>query len=207
MKLKTCCLPLLFGFLVQNACSKPPAASDADSGSGEKLGQLTVENAGFEQSGGEQTVPGWSVFQHAGDPSYLIAVDKKSPGKGKQSLRMTQIQPQFYGLLEQQIDVTPQMLGKTVELSALVKTSKVGENGWVVWMYSYDLGDHLLGDHESKPLVGTTKWQRVMVAGKIPTNAKTIKFGAQMKDQGNNGIGWVDDVQLRMVEPDANPKP
>ncbi len=207
MNLKTCWLPLLLGALAQTACAERAGSNDADSDTAAKPVQLALENPGFEEPGGEMNVPGWSLFQHAGDPSYVMTLDRKSPGKGKQSLRLTQILPQVYAVVEQRADVTPDMVGKMVEFSALAKTSEIGATGWSIWIYLYDGSEHLIADYRSTRLLGTTKWQRVVAVGKIPPRTAKFTIGVQMDDRGNHGIGWLDDVQLRVFEPGATAEP
>lgn len=153
------------------------------------------------------SVPGWNLFQHAGEPSYVMTIDKKSPGKGKQSLRLTQTLPQFYGLVEQKVKATPDMAGKMVEFAALAKTSKVGEKGWLVWIYLYDSSEQLLAEYHSQPLLGTTKWQRISAVGKVLPNTSSFTVGVQMLDEGNQGIGWADDLKMRVFEPEVVAKP
>ena len=207
MNLKTCWLPLLLGALAQTACAERSSPNDADSARAAKPGQLALENPGFEEPGGEMNVPGWNLFQHGGDPSYVMSLDRKAGGKGKQSLRLTQILPQVYGVMEQQVPATPDMVGKTVEFSALSKTSKVGENGWTIFIYAYDASDNLLAEYHSTVLLGTTKWQRIQAVGKVVPKTTKFTVGAQLQDTGNHGIGWLDDLQLRVFELDTASKP
>lgn len=207
MNLKSCWLPLLFGLLAQAACAERSGSDSAGTDDVAKPGQLALENPGFEDAGGEMNVPGWSLFQHAGDPSYVMTIDKKSPGKGKQSLRLTQVLPQFYGVIEQKVKATPDMAGKMIEFAALARTSKVGEKGWVISIYLYDPAEQLLAEYQSTPLLGTTKWQRVKAVGKVVPNTSSFTIGVQMLDSGNHGIGWADDLQLRVFKPEADAKP
>ena len=207
MNLKTCGLLVLLGALAQTACAEKIDSNDPDANATAKPGLLALENPGFEEPGGEMNVPSWALFQHAGDPSYIMALDSKSPGKGKQSLRLTQVLPQVYGIIEQRVLATPDMVGKTMEFSALAKTSKVGENGWSILIFAYDGAGNLLAEYHSAALTGTTKWQRIKAVGKVPPRTTAFTVGVQMVDTGNHGIGWLDDLQLRVFEPDATPKP
>ncbi len=165
-----------------------------------KSGLIKLQNPNFELPGGEHAVPGWTTAQHGGEPSYEMTIDQTNPSEGTQSFRMTQLKPQFYGLLEQRVEIASDLVNKTIQLSAQAKSSNVGPNGWALLLYLYDATGYLLAEHHSNPLLGTTEWQRVSVSANVPANTTSVAIGVQLTDSGNGGIGWIDDVKLEVMD-------
>lgn len=189
-------------------CGSACAQKQNDTGDS-RPSDFPLINAGFEEPMVGDEIPGWARMQHAGEASYEMTVDRKSPGKGKQSFRMTQTHPQFFGLLEQRISVTPELAGKTVELSGLVRTRNVKERGWMLTLAAADGTNYFQAIHDSKPVLGTTKWHRMSVSGLIPPGTVYLVVMAHLNDDTNHGVVWLDDVKLNIVDkppaPDKKP--
>ena len=117
--------------------------------------------------------------------------DATAPFAGRASFRMQRTRDQVYGLLYQEISID-HLDGKTLELSAMARTVDVGSLGWEIYI------DFPGGRETSDALTGTTDWRELRVRTKVPPGAQKISIGALLLDRGT---GWLDEVQLRVVEP------
>lgn len=192
-------LVVLTGALTLSACGERSAVDEVP-----KSIDIALQNPGFEETGPGDSFPGWNSIQHAGDQAYVTAVETSEPGAGKQSLRLTQILPEYYGTVEQHVTATPDMIGRIVEFSALARTHEVGPDGWSLFINFFDQSDHFIAQVVSPALLGTTPWQRISVSAKVPPNTGRFIIAAQMTDPsstGNNGVGWLDDAQFRVLAP------
>jgi hypothetical protein len=170
------------------------ACANPDSGAGgatRVIAKIDVANAGFEEPGAPNRIPGWTLSQHAGVAAYEMTEDAAAPFAGLASFRLHRTRPQVFGLLFQEVPVDP-YAGKTIELSAMARTADVGPLGWVVYI-------DVPGSRETAaPLTGTTDWQTVRARVKVPAGTHQISIGAMLLD---SGTGWLDDVTLNVVEP------
>jgi hypothetical protein len=184
--LKICCAGAAALLLV--ACANPDSGSSSAT---RVVASIPVANSGFEEPGALDRVPGWKLSQHAGVAAYEMTQDATAPFAGRASFRMRRTQNQVYGLLYQEVPVDP-YAGKTLELSAMARTAEVGPQGWVLYI-------DVPGSRETAtPLTGTTDWQAVRVRMKAPAEAHKVSIGGMLLD---GGTAWLDDVQLRVVEP------
>ena len=170
------------------------AACAPDSGAGgatRVIAKIDVADAGFEEPGAPNRIPGWTLSQHAGVAAYEMTEDATTPFAGQASFRMRRIRPQVFGLLFQEVPIDP-YAGKTLELSAMARTADVGPLGWVLYI------DVPGGREMAAPLTGTTDWRAVRVRVKVPPDAHQVSIGAMLLD---GGTGWLDDVKLNVVEP------
>lgn len=188
---------LLLAVVSQIGCANGSGSAD----------KLDVVNSGFEESAQVDRVPGWKSSQHGGKKSYVVNVDGEDAAKGKQSLRFEQIREQHFGLLTQNVAVMPDMVGKTVELSAMLKSSNISPPGYNLWLAFYDRGPSLISNVESDFVTGTTPWRRYAVRGQIPPGTVSIQIGLHMFDHGKGGVGWADEVRLQLVDANAPIKP
>lgn len=173
-------------FLV--ACSNPDPGSRAPA---RPIADIPVANAGFEEAGSPDRIPGWTLSQHAGAQAYEMTQDATAPFAGSASFRMRRTRNQVYGLLSQEIAVDS-FAGKTIELTAMARTADVGPLGWVIYI------DMPGGRETSDALTGTSDWRAMHVRAKVPPDAHKISIGVLLLDAGT---GWLDDVQLHVVEP------
>lgn len=172
------------------AKSVPPApAAKAAAATSQSSG--TLVNADFEQPAAEGSIPGWAMSQHAGPRSYEMRVDTVDPYAGHASFHMTRTQPQVYGSLTQSLDAAA-YAGKTVELSAMLKTRGVGPRGWGLFV-SADVPGAL---ERSPGLTGDNGWTKDAVRLSVPGNARRLTVGVSLRDAGD---GWMDDVTLKVV--------
>lgn len=197
-------LPFLFSLFVLTLVS----CAERDTGTSQpKSAQIVLQNPGFEMPGSNHSIPGWNTAQHAGEPSYDMTMDNVIAATGKQSFRMTQTNPQSYGAVEQHVAAPPDLIGKTMRLTAKMKTSKVGPNGWTLFLFVADRTDYVLTTYSSHPVVGTTDWQQLEVTGKVLPKTARFTVGAHLTDTGNGGVAWLDDVELQVIEDGTPAKP
>ena len=169
-----------FAALVLAACGAAAAAAAPRT--------LPVVNGGFEQAASADRIPGWTKAQHAGVQAYDMSIDRASAAEGHASFRMRRLREQVYGLLSQTLDVSA-YAGKTLELSAKVKTEDVGPGGWVLFIDA-------AGGRESVAATGTGKWRALKVRLKVGAGTPSVTIGAMLLDRGT---AWLDDVQLHVV--------
>ena len=161
-------------------------------GAGVAEGQkISIANGDFEQPASGDDIPGWLLTQHAGVKGYTATLDRDGAAQGQASLRFTRIAPQVYGEVMQRLNLA-RYGGKTIELSAMLKCADVGPKGWKLF-----ISGNVPGTLAYSPGVKeTTGWQRQAVQLKLPPQIGDVAIGATLLD---GGTGWVDDVQLRVV--------
>jgi len=153
---------------------------------------IALVNGDFEQPAGEGGIPGWQYSHHAGVDAYKVSLDTDSPAQGKASAKMTRSQPQIYGSLDQLVSVKG-AAGKTVRVTAKMKSDSVGPKGWVLFMS----GRGLKGNIYSTPVTGSTPWKDVSIEAKMPADADKLNIGVTLLD---GGTGWIDDVKVSVVD-------
>lgn len=196
------CLCLLVAFTIQ-ACAEREAEPSKP-----KPDQIALVNPGFEMPiSSDLSSSGWATSQHAGEPSYEMVTDEADAASGKYSFRITQTQPEAYGMLEQHVAAPANLVGRTMRLTARMKTKNVGPKGWTLFLFMVDGTDYVTISYESPPIVGTTQWQQVEVIGKVLPNTTKFTVGAHLADEGKGGVAWLDDVELRVVEDRSPAKP
>ncbi len=149
-------------------------------------------NPDFEQTAGDGSIPGWVMSQHAGPVSYAMRIDPVDAYAGHGSFHMTRTQPQIFGSLIQSLDARP-YAGKTVELSAMLKSRGVGAGGWKLFINANVPGTL----NYSRGLTGDRPWQNESVRLNVPAGARQLTVGVTLLDAGD---GWMDDVELKTVD-------
>jgi len=187
--LKICSTGVVAALLLA-ACANPDSGAGG-AGATRVIASVAVANAGFEEPGAPNRIPGWTLSQHAGVAAYEMTEDATAPFAGRASFRMRRTQSQVFGLLFQEVPVDA-YAGKTLELSAKARTADVGSLGWVLYI------DVPGGREMAAPLTGTADWRAVTVRVKVPADAHQVSIGAMLLDAGT---GWLDDVKLNVVEP------
>lgn len=179
---------LLSSLAALTACSQsqpgsaPPSAGKA----------IAIINGDFEQTAADGTIPGWTPVMHADPGSFQVRIDAEGAHQGHGSLHITRVRDEPYGMIAQDIDATP-YVGKTIELSAMSKTRGVGPNGWKL-LLNGNVRNTLI---YSTPLSGTQDWQRQSVSLKVTPLVHKVTIGAILLDAGD---GWLDDVELKVVD-------
>ena len=178
-----CAVSMFFGVAV--AAPVAPAAIE-----------IKLVNPSFEEPANGARAPGWFATQHAGPQrDYEFSVDATTATDGKASYRIKRLSPQVFGLINQGV-IVAEYAGKTLEFSAAMKTDDVGPDGWVL-MVNIENRNEILQQLRSAPVTGKQDWKRSAVRFKLPADAHELKVGVALLD---GGIGWVDDIKLRVVE-------
>ena len=178
--------------LALGAVEAPAAAASA----------VALVNPGFESTRpGEGGHPeGWTAIQHAGDESYDFALDSGQKQGGTQSVRIRRIGPEPYGTIMQVVDATT-LAGRTVRLSAWVRTDGVPESGrgGAGLVLTAMRGSSILAHEFMKKarLRGTADWKRVSIELALPARTTRLEAGATLE---GDGTVWVDDFALEVVE-------
>lgn len=180
MKLKY--LLLLSCSLVSMLCPVAGAAPSA------------LKNPGFEESPDRPV--GWIVSQHAGVQAYRTEIDKKQKADGKHSFRIERQTKQTYGLISQRVAVKGAD-GKTMRLTASLRTRKVGPRGWLLVVNFVTGTGAIISQARSKPLTGDTDWKTVILEQQVPAQTAQLSIGVMLLD---GGTGWVDSVSLQLTD-------
>jgi hypothetical protein len=166
---------------------------------------VPIVNPDFESTkAGASGLDGWSTYQHTGPESYDFALDSGEKKDGTQSLRIANIGPEPFGSLKQTISATG-LTGKTLKLSAWVKTSAIPEpgkrgSGGAALTLTALRGSAVVATEtmRKRELRGTADWTRHSIELSIPPNAVSIDFGATLLGPGRV---WVDGFALETVDP------
>ncbi|WP_018971423.1 hypothetical protein [Rudaea cellulosilytica] len=158
-------------------------------------GSVALQNPDFEApSGTDDVIPGWETSQHAGPISYKLGVDQSVSATGVASFRIERIREQVYGQISQEAPIAAHA-GRTIELTAQMKTADVGPAGWQL-MLTFT-GGVPNPRRLAKPLAGTQDFQKVAIRTQVPQGAQKVEIAAILKD---HGTAWLDDVHLRVVD-------
>jgi hypothetical protein len=158
--------------------------------------EIALNNPDFEKPMAGNRIPGWSRTQHAGVGAYRVTQDAQSFAHGKHSIRMQRTTEQVYGLIMQRVE-SGELAGKLVELTALLKTSEVGEKGWVMVM-TFKHYNNAIDQFRAEPMIGDSDWTKVVMRKQAPANTTAVEVGFMLLD---GGTGWADNVQLHTLEP------
>jgi hypothetical protein len=158
--------------------------------------EIALNNPDFEKPMAGNRIPGWSRTQHAGVGAYKVTQDAQSFAHGKHSIRMQRTTEQVYGLIMQRVE-SSELAGKLVELTASLKTSEVGEKGWVMVM-TFKHYNNAIDQFRAEPMIGDSDWTKVVMRKQAPANTTAVEVGFMLLDGGS---GWADDVQLHTLEP------
>jgi hypothetical protein len=156
---------------------------------------ITLANAGFEEPVPRiGIIPGWIVSQHAGPLSYEMVVDDQVHAEGHASFRIKRVRAQVYGRIAQRVPIH-NLDGKTVEISAMLKTEEVGNKGIVVQLTQEGRTTERA---TTDPVTGTQDFKQVTVQMKIAPGASELEVAATLRDAGT---AWLDDVRVRVIDP------
>ena len=161
-------------------------------------GEITLKNPGFEESADRYI--GWSGSQHAGKRAYEMRIDEEVFSEGKRSFRIKQTADQVYGLLRQYVKVPEDAAGKHVQISAMVRTEKVGKKGWGLSISFRSKAGSNISQVRSKFISGDTDWTRVEVKEPIPKGTVKIAISTMLL---GGGTAWADDVKMKIVKPEG----
>lgn len=149
----------------------------------------------------EVTMKSW--FMAGSHPQdYEQGIDSSVPYNGKNSgyLKAKVAQPGGFGTLMQMFKAD-YYRNKRMRLSAAVKSE--GLEGWAgLWMRIDGPGGNTLGfdNMQSRPIKGTTDWQKYEVVLDVPRESVYIAFGILLEGKGQ---AWLSDVQFEEVQADV----
>ena len=163
---------------------------------------LPLKNGDFQQAMVGNSVPGWRLEQHAGDPAYEMKVVPDDVEPGNSVFYMRRTKTEVYGLIGQEVPMTGFPTGKEIELLARMKTKAVGPDGWLLVLdmigkVHRTLPLSILKQVRSSPLSGDRDWQTVSVRAAVPDGTTLIGVSAMLLDAG---AGWIDDVRVRLAQ-------
>ena len=160
---------------------------------------ITVVVSTFIIANSNNTVPnGW--FAAGSNPAgYEIGIDNSVFQNGNSSafIESKSVKGNQFGTLMQTINAE-NYLGKRLQLSVYIKTKDV--KGWSgMWMRIDGENYQTLGfdNMQMRPIKGTTNWNKYEIVMDIPSNSKTINYGALL---GGEGKIWFDNIILQEVD-------
>jgi erythromycin esterase-like protein len=85
--------------------------------------------------------------------------------------------------------------GKTVRLSAWIKTDNVAGRAGAWWQCERATGAGVYKGMESQPIKGTTDWTKYELTVDVPSNAVETSFGFTVVGEG---AAWFDDIEIEI---------
>ncbi len=142
--------------------------------------------------------PGWVIAGNA-PTDYEFAVDTTTAVSGTRSASITAKQgarPDGFGML-MQIFAADDYRGTRLRLSGYLRTQAA--NRAQMWMRVDGAGGKILGfdNMDSRPVTGTTGWNRYDVVLDVPSDSVDIAFGFLLVSSGKV---WGDDFKLERVD-------
>jgi hypothetical protein len=160
--------------------------------------RIAIVNGGFEAPAlGYGEMEGWQTAQPGGMRSYDFDLDTTVKHGRKQSLRITNTGSGQYGSIFQVIP-TDGIRGRTIELSAWIRTAQVTGVGAQLTLLVRNSSNAIV-DHtfmNDPGVTGSQDWQRYTIRMKVPKNAERVEIGAMLMGAGTM---WLDDVVLYAV--------
>lgn len=149
--------------------------------------------------GGDGRVVGWQPHQHAGSPSYQFAIEREHPRTAPGAARITRTGPEPFGMLAQDIAVLPAWQGKTVRVTAWLKTRDVAGEGVALVLQVQGGGGAILANAQmdGKRRKGTADWQAGTETVKIPPGAMLLRVAFMLE---GDGTVWADDFKLELLD-------
>ena len=149
-----------------------------------------IRNPGFEKGVGAQKFLGWDYEEHAGKwpgRAFDVTSEASAGPRNSPTLKVTRIHEEVYSLVHQKIRVHQEDSGKKIRFSAMLKTDKVGPEGWKLTVNMLGSGGSILAQSLLKPLIGTTEWSNSFVTAVIPAGTTDVDIGFLLMD---SGTGW-----------------
>ena len=147
-------------------------------------------------------VGGWNLYSDSNANEYEVGLDSEVKHSGKASgyLSSTLSNPKGFGTLMQMMPPF-RYQGKRVRLSGYIKTEQVADLAGL-WMRIDDAQGtpSNLDNIHTRPIRGTTDWQKYAVVLDVPANSTNFALGVLLN---GGGRVWIDDVQLEVVGADV----
>ena len=106
------------------------------------------------------------------------------------------------------VDATP-YLGKRVRISAMVKSSSLGNWGGIgmvaiaqngKWLRFDTMSNQLIGGSSDRPIHGTSDWTKAEIVTDVPADTARLLVGLQLKGPGEL---WLDGAKIEVVGEDV----
>lgn len=212
-------LPLL-PFLLLLGCAQPsptdapekakiePPVAPAPENAGELLAYL---NTSFDGESGA-FIKDWFISQQGGATSFESVADTEVFRTPPSAARISRYGESAFSMLSQALNVVPEWRGRTVNLSAFIKTQGVDSEGRggaalvirtdkVGWNRADGgvVGHNLMEVHRLK---GDNDWQHVAIELKVPAAATLLRVGVMLQ---GGGTMWVDDLRAVLLPAESSP--
>lgn len=181
--------------LILSHGSVPVEARAKSKSSSERAGNL-IRNGGFEQRNARSGAEHWKISQHAGVRAYDFEVVEDPAHGDKHSMLVRRTREQVWGQVAQWIPVTPELVGKDLELVIWVRGEGVGKKGYLLRLGAFS-GSNLLIESKSEPITGDSDWTRRSLRLTVPEYTTQINVSTALEDAGTI---WIDDASLKVVE-------
>jgi hypothetical protein len=133
--------------------------------------------------------------------NYAAGIDRAVAHSGAASayIRAVSKNPIGFRTMMQSINATP-FRGKRIRLSGFVKTAEANAAG--LWMRVEGRPPLILAfdNMQSRPVSGTTDWQRCELVLDVPEGSRTIAYGFMLSGKGRV---WADDLRVETVGADV----
>lgn len=159
---------------------------------------VPLVNASFNADG-QGRLAGWLASEHNTGNSYTFMADTQQARSQPSSARIQRYGQEIFGLLEQEVRVKPEWIGKTARLSGHLKSAGVsGTGGALVLQARLGGGAILVHNHmDDRRVRGDTPWTLYTVEIKLPPNAWSLRVGVLLED---GGTLWADDLALDIMD-------
>lgn len=157
-------------------------------------GKNIVPNPGFEELDGGNPAA-WNKVQK----NWII--DTKTAHSGKNSLRITNDDPESYTLMG--CTIVPER-GESYDISAWVKLQNVtGDGASFIVEYWGEAGKYMGGTWDSPTLCGTADWQKLVFKNRIMPKDESIKRITMtvFLSRKSTGTVWFDDIEISQSKP------
>lgn len=177
-----------------------PANAETARAAGSADLAITLQNPSFVASA-SGLLDGWIHSEHGSGHSYTFEADTAIFHSGPSAARIQRHGPELYGMLSQAIPVDPSWVGRTLRVSAYVRSEgldTVGAGGGALTIRADRVGGGHAGQNfmlEDR-LKGDNKWRQIQVEFLVPVYAGSLRVGAMLQ---GGGTLWVDDFEAEVV--------
>ncbi len=158
---------------------------------------VPLKNASFNPDTNGQ-IADWSAVEHSQGKSYSFTLDDKVVYSGTHSARIQRYGSEIYGMLDQNVRISPDWVGKTARLSGALKVEKAdGGGGALILQATAGDGSISTWNHmQENRAKNTLDWKIYSVDIKVPGNAYFLRVGVMLED---GGTLWADDLKLTII--------
>jgi hypothetical protein len=178
------------------ACCTTCALADTSAAPAAGATAIPLVNPGFEAPGAAPPrFPGWMASVHSNPRAYAFAIDTGVHHAGAASLRITRVGDEPWGMITQALSPAG-LSGRTIELSAWLKTDKASGPGAVLTIATTAHGATDRVVFLEPPLAGTNDWSQARVRLAVPPGTSVVEVSAMLQGPGTL---WIDDAKLDVL--------